>query len=159
MKSHLTTFCVLLTASLSLAAPATTLENSPVTGEDVAKVLDLHPDNYHILKERIRFDSPQHAILRCFRGSGYSDYEIPGGATSTVTVMTYVASDGGPVKELRIWGIGDHGSTSRGFAIDSTKTKVTEAKLINGIFTIRSAASDRDLENGAEYRIEVLVAP
>lgn len=156
MKHILPAFCLLLTIRPVRADSYSTV---PVTSADVATVIGLNPADFDIRKTVVTFDKPK-AIT--FRYTTYNnstpctrDCKIPG-TSSSVTVLTYVPKDGGPVKSLHFWVSGSGGGIYSSFPFDATKAKMRETLMLDGVFTIR--ASPEKGAAKAEYTIQLLTA-
>jgi len=149
MKTTLPIALALLTACSFPLHSETSMETSPITGNDLISILELN-----VQKTKISFDSPKSVIFRW--ESQETSKEIPvKGATKAVSLMTYVPTDGGPIKPLRFWITGAEGTYSSCFAFDSSKAKFWRSEIIDGVFTIR-ASETMDFSGPLAYRIQIL---
>jgi hypothetical protein len=145
-------FALLITAG---ALNATTYDTLPVTGADVAQVLELNPADYQITKTSIDFGAPKYVTLRFTPGSNARDFPISG-MSSSITLLTYVPKDEGQFKPLRFWVSGSGGGIHSSFPFDSSKVKFTQSTILDGIFTIR--ASETEDFSKPTYKIEILTS-
>ncbi|CAN5467363.1 hypothetical protein BH09VER1_BH09VER1_26090 [soil metagenome] len=145
---------LLLLSSLNVLAGAS-YETMPVTGADVAQALELNPSNYQINKTLIEFDHPKHATFR-YSSLGHTREIAISGVSPSLTLLTYVPKDGGPVKPLKFWVTGTGGAIYSSVAFDSSKVKYTKSGIVDGVFTIIASAS-KDFTN-PEYTIQILTS-
>jgi hypothetical protein len=152
MKSIIVLFLISLTSPV---LAETSFDSLPVTGSDIAEVLELHPSDYQITKTLINFGSPKQIIFRYTSLGQTRDLKLPG-ISPSVTLLTYVPKDGGPIKPLRFWITGSGGAISSAFAFDTNKAKFRRSGLVDGIFTV--ITSDKGDFSDPEYTIKVLTS-
>ena len=147
MKTTIT--LVLLTfVSLSLHSE-TIMETAPITGDDLASVLNLN-----IEKTKILFDSPKIVTLRWETPTNSQEYRLDT-ATKDASLMTYISAEGGPDKMLHFWISGAGACISSYFSFDSSKAKYRRSEIIDGVFTI-IGSENKDFTGTLAFRIQVL---
>ena len=77
--------------------------------------------------------------------------------TASVTLLTYIPSEGGPNKSLKFWLRAESGEATHSyFAVGTSKTKFTKSEVLDGVYTI--VASDSEDMKAPTYRMQILTS-
>ena len=145
-----TTSSILAIILLAPSLFAASTESSPITGDDIAHILELDAH-----KDVVSFGSPKVVTLH-WESSGQSkDIQLKS-KTSYVRLLRYIPSDGGSIKPLNFWISTDDGSTtSSSFSVDTSKTHFWKSQMVNDVFTV-TAYETEDFTQPPVYKIEIL---
>jgi hypothetical protein len=143
--ANLIALCLLFNST----AFAASTESSPITGDDIAELLQL---NAH--KDAVLFKSPKLVTLHWESMGQSNDLKLKS-PTSSVRLMRYIPSDGGAIKPLHFWISSDDGSTTySSFSIDTSKAHFWKSQMVNDVFTV-TAYETVDFTKPPVYKIEI----
>ena len=128
MKS-LSLILALITITHSLFAEPT-MKTAPISGDDITNMLGLKTS-----KTTVTFNSPKNVILRCESNGSSRDFPITG-LSESITLLTHIPSEGGPIRPCHFWITGAGRTTSSSFAFDSSKAIFTRSEIIDGTYTV-----------------------
>jgi hypothetical protein len=134
----------------SSAAIAASTESSPITGDDIVEILQLDAH-----KDAVSFKSPKLVTLHWESMGQSKDIKLKS-PTSSVRLLRYIPSEGGPIKPLHFYISSDTGATTySSFSIDTSKTHFWKSQMVNDVFTV-TAYETEDFTQPPVYKIEIL---
>jgi hypothetical protein len=102
----------------------------PLSGDDIGQILELRTR-----KEMISFEKPKFVTLRVEMSGQHYDSSLKEPTTS-VTLMTYVPSEGGAIRPLQVWLTAANGDSIHSyFSVDTSKTNFSKSEMVDGLYS------------------------
>jgi hypothetical protein len=137
---------------ISSSAFAASTESSPITGDDIVEILQLDAH-----KDAILFNTPKLVTLHWESMGQSKDIKLKS-PTSSVRLLRYIPSEGGPIKPLHFYISSENGATTySSFSIDTSKTHFWKSQMVNDVFTV-TAYETEDFTQPPVYKIEILTS-
>jgi len=155
--------------------PAQTFEGQHVTGADLARALDLNPEDYGVRKFQVDLGAKKVVTVRYSFGPKEVRTWKLAGKSRVLTILINEPNEGARVRTLMFWVDGEEDGAQAFFDFDSTRTQHWEVGYVSGVFTIavgprKSPSQDKTPPKEAwsapsfpekgqeppEYKIEIL---
>jgi len=136
---------------------AQTFEGQHVTGADLARALDLNPEDYGVRKFQVDLGARKAVTVRYSFGREVRTWKLEG-KSRVLTILINEPNEGERVRTLMFWVDGESDVAQAFFDFDSTRTKRWEVGYVNGVFTI-AVGPEKPMAEGEEPRKEAWSTP
>lgn len=131
-----------------------TFEGQQVTGADLARALDLDPEDYGVRKFQVDLGAKKVVTVRYSWETEVRTWKLDG-RSRVLTILVNEPKEGERKRTLMFWVDGEEGQAQAFFDFDSTRVQHWNVGLVNGIFTIAVGPMKNGTER-PEYKIEIL---